>query len=1080
MRRLITLVAVTLFAVASMLLPPVPAYGADEQNNSAGTGDPILGDVLDEGWSTSSSKASHPGTGLTTTATWTPAITTGAATAAFIDEARGTTYQASRSASPARIFSNSIADGQALGATELPDTTGSWDMVVSDDLLVVGTNGNGLKRPRLVVRRLDADGGQGELLWDKSLPSTSATSAYVMSVVADAIEPELFWVGTYDLNGARLYSFDATTGQFEEYTPGSTWSDRQLRYVRSLVATEDGVYVGMGNPGSIWRLAPNASRPVELGDALEGAVVSTVYSLAATSTAESTGVEAGGASPIMESDVDDEVVSLHVDGGAAVPSPQQGELQSGEDDWTSAQSGQEKEEPQTPTDEFGESAVSPRDVSASERWVAAGLDSPAGVVILSPSGDRVSTHYLGRDDTAVDRMVVDDDNVLWFTVRPSAALYSLDLTDPKASVLLRSETVQGAETRAISAGDGVIRGVTGMRQLWTFDVSGNEIQRVFLDRGDTPETAETMAQGILLDHDYTLVGGHWRYQAHSAADSVTIDIPGEPKSQIRVGDTVYSALYPHASIFAIDAEQQIGTFVARAEGQTRPRELTYNRETGRLYMGTSNPYGQYGGAISVVDPLTGAIETYDTPVQGQMPYSLGTIGSDLLVGTSPAGEAASAPAGSRSRVARWNPLSPQTPEWTTALRSSSAVTGVTAIEDDAGSFVFAVTLDGYAYAFDGQTGTVLWQRNLPGTTRRLRALDGYVLVQTAGDVIEYFPTRTELTQGLTLASNVLWFDFNHGTYGNLDVATISTASASASRGYITNPRRVDRDAGSNRYATAVAISQSTFAVSNYAVLATGTDFPDALTAGPLAAIREAPVLLNSGPTVLPEVSDELNRLGVKTVYIAGGPGVVPASVEVSLRSRGYKVVRLYGSDRYQTSIAIAEEIRKISGKSTVPMVLTTGTMFPDALSATPAAAQMRGAIILTTNDTMTPQTESYVKGRASSVATVGGWGMNAAKKIGVPTVWNAVGRDRFATSALVAEHSFPNAQRAYVATGNDYPDGLAAGPAAATSSSPVVLSTSDSLPEQAMPILKKTDHVTLVGGQGVLQARLVQQVRSLK
>lgn len=1079
MKRLIALVTGTLVVVASTLLPTVPAYGVDEQDDRAGVGDPILGDVLDRGRSATSSRVPQSGTGLTTTGTWTPAITTDAATAAFIDQSRGATYQASRSSSPARVFSNSIEDGQALGATELPDTTGSWDMVVSEDLLVVGTNGNGVDRPRLVVRRLDADGAQGDLLWDKPLPSTSSTSAYVMAVVADAIDPGLIWVGTYDLHGARLYSFDATTGDFAEYTPGTTWSTRQLRYVRSLVSTEDGLYVGMGNPGSIWKLAPNDSDPVELSDALEGAVVSTVYSLAATPTTDHPDSEEGGESQTTELALDHEDVSSHVDGGAAAENPEQEEAQSGEDDSAHAQSAAEPEELQAHTDQDDGSTVPPQDESAPQTWVAAGLGTPAGVVVMSSLGETISTHSLGSEDTVVDRMVVDGDNVLWFTVRPSADLYSLDLTDPKASVQFRSQTVQGAETRAISAGDGVIRGVTGMRQLWTYDVSKNDLQQVFLDRGDVSETAETVAQGVLLGRNYTLVGGHWRYQAHSAAGSVTIDVPGEPKAQVKVGETVYSALYPHASVFAIDVEQQSGTFVARAEGQTRPRALTYNGETERLYMGTSNPYGQYGGAISVIDPLTGAIETYDTPVPDQMPYSMDAIGSDLIVGTSPAGEAASAPVGSRAQVARWNPLSPQTLEWTAPLRSSSAVIGVTAIEDDAGSFVFAVTQDGYAYALDGQTGAVLWEDSLPGTTRRLRALDGYVLVETAGDVVEYFPTRTALTKGLTLAGDVLWFDFGRGTDGNLDIATVSTGSASASRGYITNPRQVDRDAGSNRYATAIAISQSTFAGSNYAVLATGADFPDALTAGPLAAVRQGPVLLNNGSFVRSDVSAELTRLGVKTVYIAGGTGAVPLSVEQSLRSDGYTVVRLSGTDRYETSIAVAEEIRKILGTNTLPMVLTTGTMFPDALSASPAATQMGGAIVLTKNGSVTPQTSSYVRSRASSVVAVGGWGKTAASNIGVGTAWEAAGKDRFATSALVAKHAFPDATRAYVATGYDYPDGLAAGPAAAKSSSPVVLSGKDSLPAEIALILEKTDHVTLVGGKGALGTGLAKMIRSV-
>lgn len=56
MKRLIALVTGTLVVVASTLLPTVPAYGVDEQDDRAGVGDPILGDVLDRGRSATSSR----------------------------------------------------------------------------------------------------------------------------------------------------------------------------------------------------------------------------------------------------------------------------------------------------------------------------------------------------------------------------------------------------------------------------------------------------------------------------------------------------------------------------------------------------------------------------------------------------------------------------------------------------------------------------------------------------------------------------------------------------------------------------------------------------------------------------------------------------------------------------------------------------------------------------------------------------------------------------------------------------------------------------------------------------------------
>ncbi|MHB1407790.1 MAG: cell wall-binding repeat-containing protein, partial [Desulfitobacteriaceae bacterium] len=56
----------------------------------------------------------------------------------------------------------------------------------------------------------------------------------------------------------------------------------------------------------------------------------------------------------------------------------------------------------------------------------------------------------------------------------------------------------------------------------------------------------------------------------------------------------------------------------------------------------------------------------------------------------------------------------------------------------------------------------------------------------------------------------------------------------------TSPHRI---AGQDRYATAAAIAQEGWAQSNYAILAFGENYPDALSAAPLARKLDAPILL---------------------------------------------------------------------------------------------------------------------------------------------------------------------------------------------------------------------------------------------
>ncbi len=89
---------------------------------------------------------------------------------------------------------------------------------------------------------------------------------------------------------------------------------------------------------------------------------------------------------------------------------------------------------------------------------------------------------------------------------------------------------------------------------------------------------------------------------------------------------------------------------------------------------------------------------------------------------------------------------------------------------------------------------------------------------------------------------------------------------------------VTRLAGSDRYATAVAVSTGTFASGNTVFVATGATFPDALGGGPVAGGLPGPLLLVPASAVPASVAGELRRLDPDRVVILGGTGAVSASV----------------------------------------------------------------------------------------------------------------------------------------------------------------------------------------------------------
>jgi putative cell wall-binding protein len=161
--------------------------------------------------------------------------------------------------------------------------------------------------------------------------------------------------------------------------------------------------------------------------------------------------------------------------------------------------------------------------------------------------------------------------------------------------------------------------------------------------------------------------------------------------------------------------------------------------------------------------------------------------------------------------------------------------------------------------------------------------------------------------------------------------TVDTPVMSLLEGYTQGS--VTRLAGSDRYATAAAISRSAFAAGVPLVyVATGLDFADALAGSAAAGHLGVPVLLVSKG--LPgSTAAELARLKPGRIVVLGGPGAVPESVRAALAPYATtgRVDRVFGSNRYDTAVAISRSV--YTGASS--LYLSTGANFPDAVAAAP-------------------------------------------------------------------------------------------------------------------------------------------------
>ncbi|MDT0156763.1 cell wall-binding repeat-containing protein [Microbacterium sp. ARD32] len=183
---------------------------------------------------------------------------------------------------------------------------------------------------------------------------------------------------------------------------------------------------------------------------------------------------------------------------------------------------------------------------------------------------------------------------------------------------------------------------------------------------------------------------------------------------------------------------------------------------------------------------------------------------------------------------------------------------------------------------------------------------------------------------------------------------------------------VRRIGGIDRYETSRNVAEYAFAAgSSQVYLATGRDFPDALSGGALAVKNAAPVLLiDGGRTGIDAATrDTLRQLDAERITVFGGTGVLSSElVSAASAITGAKKSRLGGASRYETSARIA----KAFGSSRTAIV-ATGRDYPDALSAIQLSAARGAPIVLTIPQCVSAETKQALSG-ARSLMIVGGVG----------------------------------------------------------------------------------------------------------
>lgn len=194
---------------------------------------------------------------------------------------------------------------------------------------------------------------------------------------------------------------------------------------------------------------------------------------------------------------------------------------------------------------------------------------------------------------------------------------------------------------------------------------------------------------------------------------------------------------------------------------------------------------------------------------------------------------------------------------------------------------------------------------------------------TANELKRLKVKKVYIVGGPGVVSNAVAADISSLTYQGMQSPVVS-----------------ERIYGSDRASTSVEVAKKINGFSDI-VVATGDNYPDALSIAPVAAKKGMPIILVSKNNIAPSVDSFMKSRNLETAFIIGGAGVISDNV----MSRFITAQRVWGNDRYETNINIIN--RFSTDIDFTEVFIATGEDFPDALAGSALAAKTSSAIVLT-------------------------------------------------------------------------------------------------------------------------------------
>ncbi|EXF27141.1 N-acetylmuramoyl-L-alanine amidase [Finegoldia magna ALB8] len=278
-----------------------------------------------------------------------------------------------------------------------------------------------------------------------------------------------------------------------------------------------------------------------------------------------------------------------------------------------------------------------------------------------------------------------------------------------------------------------------------------------------------------------------------------------------------------------------------------------------------------------------------------------------------------------------------------------------------------------------------------------------------------------------------------------------------------------RVAGADRINTAVEVSKKYYKSAETVIIANYEKFADSLSASALSKALKAPILLVKKDQLDSVVAQEIKRLGAKNVVVIGGE----QSVDEAKNSLSkYNVQTIDGSDRYETSAKIAQEIIKRTG--TTQAVIASGETFADALTVAPLANKNNMPILLVQPNNIPKATQEVLKQIKNTIIVGGEKTISNQVANKLPNATRIAGANRYETAKKIYEYGFKDRTEVNIANGTNFADSLVIG----SIDCPILLAESNEVPESTKQAIKdsKFEKVNVFGGENSIDESVVKEL----